>query len=401
MTKVRPQKAPGPSGAGDVPRGDEELRRLVEHQMRELEAEVAERRRREEELSAERVLLRTVIDIIPDYIYVKDRNSKFIVDNAAVARNLGFTPEEVIGKTDFDFFPRDLAQQFYDDEQQVMASGVPLISREEPNYYPLSDTWGWHLTTTVPLRNSRGKVIGLVGVSRDITSHRKMEETLRESLVLQKVAREVLESQERERKRIAAELHDDLGQNLLLVKNKLLLGLRAAAAGSDATEAMQEAVALVSQTLQSVREISHNLRPHQLDELGLAKSVDGMLRRLASSSGLAVKAEIRAVDGLLADEAEITLYRIAQESLNNVVKHSGAATACVTLGEVDGSVVLEVRDDGRGFDAADHPARGGGMGLMIMSERARMLGGTLELRTAPGEGTTLTVTVPALGRNDA
>ena len=397
MREAKPPAHPptGQAGAGGVPGDAEDLRRLVEHQMRELEAEVAERRRREEELSAERRLLRTVIDLIPDYIYVKDRNSKFIVNNAAVARNLGFSPEDVIGKTDFDFFPEDLARQFFEDEQQVMASGKPLISREEPNYYPLTDTWGWHLTTTVPLRNPRGKTIGLVGVSRDITSHRRMEETLRESLVHQKVAREVLDSQERERKRIAAELHDDLGQNLLLVKNKLLLGLR-----GEPAEAIQEAIALVSQTLQSVREISHNLRPHQLDELGLAKSVEGMFRRLCASADLAFTAEIRAVDGLLEPGGEINLYRIAQESLNNVIKHAGAAAVRVSLGHAKGKVVLKVRDDGRGFDPAAQ-AGSDGMGLMIMAERAKMLGGTFELHASPGEGTTLTVAVPVTRRPDA
>lgn len=377
--------------------GTEDLRRLVEHQTRELESEVAERRRREEELSAERLLLRTVIDIIPDYIYVKDRNSKFIVNNVAVAKNLGCTPDDVIGKTDFDFFPRDLAQQFFEDEQKVIATGRALISREERNYYPITDSWGWHLTTSVPLRDSRGRIIGLVGVSRDITSHKTMEERLRESLLAQKVAREVLASQERERQRIAAELHDELGQNLLLVKNKLLLALRAAS--PEASEGIQEAIALVSQTLQGVREISHNLRPHQLDELGLGKSVEGMFRRLCAASSLDLKVEIREVEGLLEPESEIALYRIAQESLSNVIKHSGATRVKVFLGPSRGRLLLKVTDDGCGFDPGE--GRGGGMGLNVMAERARMLGGALEVHPRPGGGTILAVAVPPKRREDA
>ena len=388
--------------ASEVPlpkAGDGDLRKLVAHQMRELEAEVAERRRREEELSAERLLLRTVIDIIPDYIYVKDRDSKFIVDNRAVASNLGCTPEEVIGKTDFDFFPEELARQFFADEQAVMASGEPLISREEPNYYPITDSWGWHLTTSVPLKDPRGNIIGLVGVSRDITSHRNMEEQLRESLVHQKVTREVLESQERERKRIAAELHDDLGQNLLLVKNKLILGLRAAQAGGDPGAAIQEAMALVSQSLQGVRDISQNLRPHQLDELGLAKSIEGMFRRLCAATGLEFKAEIHNVDGLLEPDSEINLYRIAQESLNNVIKHSSATLVRVSLGQSKGKVVLKVRDNGCGFTTGAGEAGSAGMGLMIMAERASILGGTVQVRSKPGDGTALVASVPIRNRS--
>jgi two-component system, NarL family, sensor histidine kinase UhpB len=377
--------------------GPEDLRRLVEHQTRELESEVAERRRREEELSAERRLLRTVIDIIPDYIYVKDRDSKFIVNNVAVAKNLGCTPDDVIGKTDFDFFPPDLARQFFQDEQKVMSTGRALISREERNYYPITDSWGWHLTTSVPLRDSRGRIIGLVGVSRDITSHKLMEERLRESLLARKVAREVLASQERERQRIAAELHDELGQNLLLVKNKLLLAQRTASLGS--SEAIQEAIALVSQTLQGVRDISHNLRPHQLDELGLGKSVEGMFRRLCQASGLELKLEIRDVEGLLEPESEISLYRIAQECLSNIIKHAGASRVKVSLGPSRGKLQFKVQDDGRGFDpAASH---GEGMGLILMSERARMLGGTLEIHPRPGGGMQLAVAVPIDRRDDA
>jgi PAS domain S-box-containing protein len=377
--------------------GTEDLRRLLEHQTRELESEVAERRRREEELSAERLLLRTVIDIIPDYIYVKDRDSKFIVNNEAVSRNLGFNRDEVIGKTDFDIFPRELAQQYFEDEQRVMASGRPLISREERNYYPISDSWGWHLTTTVPLRDSRGRIIGLVGVSRDITSHREIEEKLRESLLARKVAQEVLASQERERQRIAAELHDDLGQNLLLVKNKLLLAARTAS--PESREGIQEAIALVSQTLQGVREISHDLRPHQLDELGLGKSVEGMFRRLCAASGLELRLEVREVEGLLDAESEINLYRIAQESLSNVIKHAGARSVRVSLGPVRGRLQLKVQDDGSGFNPGEARARG--MGLNLMAERARMLGGTLEIHPRPGGGTTLAVAVPISRRDDA
>ena len=395
--KAQPRQAVDP----DRSQGPEDLRQLLEQQMRLLESEVAERRRREEELSAERLLLRTVIDIIPDYIYVKDCQGRFIVNNLAVATNLGFTPAEVIGKTDFDVFPEALARQYALDEQEAMASGVPLISREEPNYYPLTDSWGWHLTTTVPYRDARGRVIGLVGVSRDISSYRVMEEQLRESLVHRQVTQEVLESQERERKRIAAELHDDLGQNLLLVKNKLTLALRAAEDGANPAGAIQEAMALVSQTIQGVRDLSQNLRPHQLDELGLAKSVEGMFRRICKSADLPFKATMSAVDGLLGPEAEINLYRIAQESLNNVLKHSGATQVRVALGQAKGQVVLKVRDNGHGFDPASPAGHGGGMGLMIMAERARILGGTVKIQSRPGEGSSLVASVPVSRSLDA
>jgi PAS domain S-box-containing protein len=379
------------------------LRHLHAQHKSELEAQVAERLLREAELDNEKRLLRAVIDLLPDYIYVKDRNSRFLVDNLAVSTNLGCQPGDVIGKTDFDFFPKELAAQFYADEQRVIATGEPLISREEPNYYPLTDSWGWHLTTTVPLRDAGGEIIGIVGVSRDITAHKRMEEMLRENLVHQKVARQLIGSQEQERQRIAAELHDDLGQNLLIVKNQLLLALRASMAGQDPGTALQEALGLVSTSIQDVRNISHNLRPHQLDELGLGKCLEAMVRRLGESSGLPIHASIGPLDIPLPAEVGINLYRIAQESLSNVLKHAQASEASVSLSMEDGAVVLRISDDGDGFQA--EPYLGGnlldeGFGLKVMSERARMLGGWLEIDSGPGKGTTLTVTMPSTWRND-
>jgi PAS domain S-box-containing protein len=376
----------------------EHLESLLARHSRELEAEVTERRQREAELDSEKRVLRAVIDLLPDYIYVKDRQGRFLVNNQAVATNLGCRPEDVIGKTDFDFFPKSLAQQFFDDEQRVISTGEPLISREEPNYYPLTDTWGWHLTTTVPLRDAEGGIIGIVGVSRDITAHKRMEETLRENLVHQKVARQLIDSQEQERQRIAGELHDDLGQNLLIVKNQLLLALRATAAGQDPSGDLDQALSLVSQSLQDVRNLSHNLRPHQLDELGLGKCLEAMIRRLSESSRLPIQAVIQPLDPPLPAEIGINLYRIAQESLSNVLKHAGASQASLFLAEEEGVVVLRISDDGRGFQPEAYlggSLQDEGFGLKVMSERARMLGGRLEVASHPGNGTALTVTLPS------
>jgi PAS domain S-box-containing protein len=381
----------------------EPLQSLMARHTQELEAQAVERRLRETELDHEKRLLRTVIDLLPDYIYVKDRQSRFLVDNLAVASNLGCSPGEVIGKTDFDFFPKELAEQFYADEQRVMATGEPLISREEPNYYPLTDTWGWHLTTTIPLRDAAGEIIGLVGVSRDISAHKRMEETLRENLVHQKVARQLLDSQEQERQRIAGELHDDLGQNLLIVKNKLLFALRAAMNHQDPTQKIEEAMGLISQALQDVRTISHNLRPHQLDELGLEICLEGLVRRLGQSSRLAVDCEVARLESPVPPEVAINLYRITQESLSNILKHAGANRVTLSLAMGEGCLRLCIEDDGKGFNPGPflkgtQPEEG--FGLKVMSERAHMLGGALEVDSGPGRGTRLTVILPAEWSHD-
>ncbi len=138
-------------------------------------------------LAAERSLLRTLIDTLPDYVYAKDAQSRFMLANESVCRVMGTTPEDVVGKTDFDFFPEAVAAQYYADEQAVMRSGQPLINKEEP----VPDREGrerWILTTKIPLRDGEGKVVGLIGVGRDITELREAE-AARERLTEELAAR--------------------------------------------------------------------------------------------------------------------------------------------------------------------------------------------------------------------
>ena len=148
---------------------------------RELETDIAERKQMEDALAEERNLLRTLIDNLPDLIYVKDIRSRFVLANKASARFMGASsPDELIGKTDFDFYPQKVASQFYVDEQALIESGQPMISKDEPNV----DHTGakrWLLTTKAPLRDNEGKIIGFVGIGHDVTERRQAEQALRES----------------------------------------------------------------------------------------------------------------------------------------------------------------------------------------------------------------------------
>jgi len=143
--------------------------------------DITERKRAEEALAAERNLLRTLIDNLPDYIFVKDAESRFITANAAHLRTFGARNlDEVVGKTDFDLFPRELAEQYYADERRVISSGEPLVNREELGLDRDAHEQ-WLLTTKVPLRDATGCVVGLVGIARDITERKRVEEALKES----------------------------------------------------------------------------------------------------------------------------------------------------------------------------------------------------------------------------
>ncbi|MBI2926722.1 MAG: PAS domain S-box protein [Verrucomicrobia bacterium] len=142
-------------------------------------SDITERKRAEEALTEERKLLRTLIDNLPDYIYVKDAESRFVMNNVAHAQILGaVSPQEVVGKWDFDFFPKDLAEQYYADEQRIVQTGQPLFNREEPVVDPLGHR-RWVLTTKVPIFDRSRKVVGVVGMTRDITERRRVEEERR------------------------------------------------------------------------------------------------------------------------------------------------------------------------------------------------------------------------------
>jgi signal transduction histidine kinase/ligand-binding sensor domain-containing protein len=213
-------------------------------------------------------------------------------------------------------------------------------------------------------------------------------------------SRQLIESQERERERIAAELHDGLGQNLLVIKNWALLGLRAPAVVGG-HEQLDEISAATSQAIDEVREIAYNLRPYQMDEIGLAQALRAMLRKVAASSGIEIVADVDAANGALPKELEINLYRVVQEGINNIIKHSGATRAEVIISRSSRQLLVTIADDGKGFDPngaatgrTDVSSQRRGFGLTGIGERARMLSGELTVQSELGRGTTLSIRIP-------
>ncbi|HJQ24041.1 MAG TPA: two-component regulator propeller domain-containing protein [Blastocatellia bacterium] len=205
----------------------------------------------------------------------------------------------------------------------------------------------------------------------------------------QAFSQQLIRSQESERQRIAAELHDSLGQHLLIIKNTALLGLRS----ESAKEQFDDISATASQAIDEVREISYNLRPYQLDDLGLTRAIEAIVEKVSSSSEISFSSKLARIDGRFSPEAEINIYRIVQESLNNIVKHSAAKHARVIIESQGPQVSLTIQDDGRGFEPekAMAVARQGGFGLKGISERARMLGAKYAIYSAAGQGTTITL----------
>lgn len=212
----------------------------------------------------------------------------------------------------------------------------------------------------------------------------------------QTFSRQLIASQESERKRIAAELHDSLGQRLVIIKNLALLLLqpRAGADGLSAAQRdyVQEISAEASGAVREVKEISYNLRPYRLDRLGLTRAIEAMIEAASAASSTIFSADI---DGVFPKEAQINFYRIVQECVNNVLKHSQAVHASVRIRRAETRLTLTVRDDGSGFapDSNHLDSELGGFGLTGISERAQLLGGKATVQSAPGHGTTVTIEI--------
>jgi signal transduction histidine kinase/ligand-binding sensor domain-containing protein len=244
---------------------------------------------------------------------------------------------------------------------------------------PFWRTW-WFLTAAI------AGVVLLLGTAYRLRI-RSME---RENAAQAEFSRRLLTQQEEERKRIATELHDSLGQNLLVIKNRALLGIDGEHAPQ---EQLQEISATASSAIEEVRRIAHNLRPVELDHLGLTKSIEVLLRRVSSSSPILFSGQFDDVDQLLPKEAEVNLFRIVQEWLSNVTRHSSATAAVVSLKRQPQGLRLRIQDNGTGFPNARKESREG-IGLRSVAERVEMLGARYEILSAPGEGTAMTIDIP-------
>lgn len=205
--------------------------------------------------------------------------------------------------------------------------------------------------------------------------------------------RDLIASQESERKRIAAELRDSLGQRLVVIKNLALISLNDGASEGAPRPHVEEISVEASHALNEVREISYNLRPYQLDRIGLTKAIEAIVKKASAASSIAFTAAIDDIDEVFPKDSQINVYRIVQESVNNVIKHSQASEANVTLRRNADSILLMISDNGKGFTAgtAGRARNQSGFGLIGISERAQLLGGKLDVHSTSGRGTTISI----------
>lgn len=360
----------------------------------ELEERIAERKRVEIALRESEERYRELFENAKDAIYVHDLEGTYLSINRAAEKLSGYPREEIIGHNFKEFvapehvryvrdsFWKKLAQQGETTyEVEVIAKDgrrVPIEVSSRPIY-------------------ENGVLVGVQGMARDITERKLAQDAL------QMFSRHLIEAQEDERRRIARELHDQIGQILTAVKMNLHT-VQQFCQASEAGSYVKDNIEAVDEALRLVRDLSVDLRPPILDDLGLATAIRWYVDRYTKRTGLNVDVVIDLPDEneRFSRELETACFRIAQEALTNVVRHARATQVLVQITRDRSVLLLTVKDDGVGFDVErlrKRAPRVATLGLISMQERAHAAGGTIEIDSAPANGTEIRFSLPLDARS--
>lgn len=238
--------------------------------------------------------------------------------------------------------------------------------------------------------------LGLIAVSYQF----RLNQLERRRATQEELSRRLINAHEFERQRIAAELHDGLGQSLLVIKNRSLLGEMFANGAKESNEQFQNISEAATQAIEEVRQITYNLRPYHLNRLGLTQALEAMIEMVEASTAIKFETRISLLDDTFPKDSEVIFYRIVQECLNNIVKHSNATEAKIEIFRNERDILVKISDNGQGFvskeDSVVSTHAKGGFGLIGMAERVRMLDGTHSIESSPGHGTTITIKIDLL-----
>ena len=247
---------------------------------------------------------------------------------------------------------------------------------------PFWGTWWFRLLAAAVLASA------LLGVHAGRVRRLRREQAQR-SVYLQ----ELIDAQEQERTRISNEMHDSLGYEVSMVKQRIREGLARPVLDAGVQGDFQEVLRLADRIEGEMRTIAYALRPYHLDKVGLTRSIQGLVFEMGEASGVELNAELAPIDDLFAPDVEIHIYRIIQESLNNIVKHSGARRARIAISRIGTMVEICVEDDGEGLSAHLESAADG-LGLIGIRERARLVGGEVRIDSRQRHGTSIVVRLP-------
>ena len=349
----------------------EELSRYT----RGLEKQVQERTRE----------ITSILRYTPDVVSIKDRDGHYTLINACFEEILGRSNDAVRGLSDGDLFPPDVARQFRENDLKVLRERRSFQFEEQ---MPHRDgTSHYYLSVKFPFYGADGEASGVCETSTDITEVKKTQDQLR------RLSASIMAGQEKERAAIARELHDELGQVLTALRmDSVWMSKRLADQDPLAAHRARDMCRLIDKNIEDVRGMAIRLRPGVLDDLGLVDALEWYTTDIERRSEMLCAFTHQPIPPIN-DAVATAAYRIAQEALNNVLRHARAAKVGVQLEARDNLLLLRVTDDGQGFDM-DALSATEGLGVAGMKERANLVGGRLRVRSTLGKGTDIQLEIP-------
>jgi len=379
--------------------------------------DITESRTIEKELREKQELLRAAFTQTYSFMAILSKDGTIVDANRAALEGTGFTRDEAIGNKLWDVWWRSLPEEREIAKTSVATARKGFAVREECQYALRDGTIRFADRTLNPVQNETGETVMIVCSGLDITEHRQLRsmleervhertrelesknlELVRQTEVVRELSARLLQIQDEERRRIARELHDSVGQMLAAVSmNMAHVTHEARSLSPDAHKALEDNAGLLEQLSSEIRTISHLLHPPLLDEVGLQSALQWYIDGFSERSKIKVDLELPDDFGRLPRNLEITLFRVVQECLTNIHRHSGSNTAAIRVSRSQNEVRLEVRDAGKGIPAEAQTSLSSGklsgVGLRGMHERLRQMGGHLDVQSN-GNGTLVLATLP-------
>jgi PAS domain S-box-containing protein len=359
--------------------------------------DISERKRAEQELLDSRALLSAAPRIARLGIWQADLETGAVTWSEELHQMTG------VGARASDLSYEDAMRTIHPDDsaqvhrfmQQALRTGEPYTI-EHRMVRPDQAVWYARSIGQV-VKDANGRPVKLLGYTLDITEQKHADDALRASAVeLQALTRRLVELQESERRELARELHDRVGQNLTALGiNLCILGESVAKGDTEAHLRLADSTALIKSTMRSIENVTTELRPPMLDDYGLAEALSWYVREFSARTSIEVQISGGEAAGRVSPEAEIAFFRIAQEALNNVAKHAKATRVAIALQRRDDEYLMTIEDDGVGVDArTDGAVRRRGLGMVTMRERAQTLGGSFAVTALQSGGTKISVRAP-------
>jgi PAS domain S-box-containing protein len=366
----------------------------------QLSAEIAMRAQTEAALARSEERLQDIISMMPLSLFLKDADSRIVLMNQACEQQWGVRHQDIAEGRDLHHFPSDQNVGFHAADREAFASRKVVI-REELVWNAQLQENRLVQTHKKPVFDAQGRPQMIIAMAIDITDSKRNEENLERTLAqLRELSDHQQTIKEEERRRIALDIHDDLGQNLMVLRIDVsLLHARTAASHPRLHRHAQRVLDTIDATIRSVRTIINDLHPSTL-ELGLGPAAEWLIRQMESRGTIRYRLTLdsEAADLGLDQRQTSAIFRVLQESLSNIVRHAQASEVEVALEQDADSIVLRISDNGIGMQPGDDGKRAA-FGLKSIRERVHALGGELRIDSQAGQGTALVIYLPHAGRH--